>query len=230
MSQKNFKESYLDNILDFLWRQWSALGVLGQTQIEDAWVIDPEALLIFSLEMTRFEPRLFDEILDWLVINGNWIDIQRLRGIIKTKHEKKQRLLSAVASFLSQETKSHKRKWQALGSFRKATSNTQEEILFKTKEGKSYPKPREEFTIFRDYGFLRENFILRKMTQPILVSAKSNIRFLLRAFFGIGSRSECILYLLTHEAGHPSEISNAVGLFSQKRQERDNRTYFASNT
>ncbi|MBW2184803.1 MAG: hypothetical protein JRF49_13220, partial [Deltaproteobacteria bacterium] len=85
MSQKSFKEFFLENILNFLWRQWSALGVAGGARTEDKWVIDPEALLVFSLEMARYEPRLFDEILDWLVVNGKWIDIQRLRGIIKTK-------------------------------------------------------------------------------------------------------------------------------------------------
>ena len=78
----------MDNIFDFLWRQWSNLGIAGGTIPADTLVIDPEALFIFSLEFARYEPRLFDEILDWLVINGKWIDIQRLRGILKKKDER----------------------------------------------------------------------------------------------------------------------------------------------
>ena len=35
---------------------------------------------------------------------------------------------------------------------------------------------------------------------------------MLRALFGIGSRAECILYLLTHDGGHPSEIADSIGL------------------
>lgn len=212
MSQINFKKFFLENILGFLWRQWSNLGVAGSASAEESWVIDPEALLVFSFEFARYEPRLFDEILDWLVVNGKFIDIQRLRGIIKKEDEVTQRLVSAVACFLSHESKTYYRKWKALGLLKKADTNIQDEILFRTKDDKSYPKPKEESIIFHAHGFLREKFTLRKMSRPVSVSAVSNIRFLLRALFGIGSRAECVLYLLTHEAGHPSEVASAIGL------------------
>ena len=235
MSQISFREFYLENILTFLWRQWSALGVAGGARAEEMWVIDPEALLIFSLQTARYEPRLFDEILDWLVINGKWIDIHRLRGITKIKDEKTQRLLSVVAYFLSQEVKSYQRKWHVLRTLRKLDSDIQSEMLFQTKQGKPYPKPGVESkesrvggvesrqsrgsAIFHDYGFLRDEFSLRKMSKSVSVVAKSNIRFLLRALFGIGSRSECILYLLTHEAGHPAEVANAIGISARGVQD-----------
>jgi predicted transcriptional regulator len=212
MSQKSFKEFFLENILNFLWRQWSALGVAGGARTEDAWVIDPEALLIFSLEMARYEPRLFDEALDWLVVNGKWIDIQRLRGVIKTKKEETRRLMSAVACYTSHEAKTYQRKWSALAQLNRAASTVQREILFKTKDGNPYPSPREVFSVFQNYGFLREEFSLRKMSKSVSVTAGNTLRFLLRSLFGIGSRSECILYLLTHEAGHPTEIASAVGI------------------
>ena len=54
--------------------------------------------------------------------------------------------------------------------------------------------------------------MLRKMSKPVPVTAKNAIRFLLRALFGIGSRAECILYLLNYDAGHPSEMAKAIGL------------------
>jgi hypothetical protein len=81
MSLKGFKQIFLENILNFLWRQWSALGVLGEARTQDPWLLDPEPLLLFSLEMGRCEPRLFDEVIDWLVVNGHWINLQRLRGM-----------------------------------------------------------------------------------------------------------------------------------------------------
>lgn len=212
MSRESFKNYYLDNVLDFLWRQWSALGVAGSARQEDSWAIDPEALIVFSLEFARYEPRLFDEILDWLVTNGKWIDIQRLRSILKTKGEKIQRLASSAAAFISLLPGSYQRKWRALSLFRKADSKTQIEPLFFTKTGEPYLKSRTKSQVFTDYGFLRESFALRRMTKTTSISSSSNIRFLLRALFGIGSRSECILYLLTHEAGHPSEIAKGIGI------------------
>lgn len=212
MSLTKFKNFFLENILDFLWRQWSSLGVAGGSRPEEDWIIDPEALLIFSLQMARYEPRFFDEVLDWLVINGKFIDIQRLRGITKKQDEPTRRLISAVASYLSHEGKGNQRKWKSLSLVYRANPNTQDEALFKTKESKPYPKIKAESPVFHNYGFLREDFVLRKMSKPVSATAPSNVRFLLRALFGIGSRAECILYLLTHEAGHPSEVAQAIGI------------------
>ncbi len=212
MSQINFREFFLKEVLDFLWGQWSALGVAGGARSKHEWAIDLEALLLFSLEMGRYEPRFFDEILDWLVVNGKWIDIQRLRGIMKQKDERTQRLMSAVACFLSREAGTYQRKWKTLALLHRAKTSTQDEMLFKTKEGKPYPKPVTESNIFKEYGFLRESFTVRKTSKPVPVMAGNTIRFLLRAMFGIGSRSECILYLLVYGAGHPSEVAKAIGL------------------
>lgn len=212
MSPINFKDFFLENILDFLWGQWSNLGVAGSGRAGGDWIIDPEALLVFSLPMARYEPRFFDEILDWLVVNGEFIDIQRLRGIIKSHDESTQRLISAVACYISHEAGTQQRKWKTLSLFRRSDVATKDEALFKTKEGKPYPKIKAESNIFREYGFLREDFILRKMSRSVSVTTPSNLRFLLRALFGIGSRAECILYLLTHEAGHPSEVAGAIGI------------------
>lgn len=212
MSQHEYRWFFLDSILDFLWRQWSSLGVAGGAYSEDNWVIDPEALTIFSIQMTRYEPRLFDEILDWLVINGRWIDIQRLRGILKSKEANTQRLMSSVSSFLCNESLSCRRKWQALSIFKKLEIVPDGEALFISKENISLPKPLKQSGIFKEYGFMREEFSLRKMSKPVIAATNSNIRFLLRSLFGIGSRSECVLYLLTHEAGHPAEVAGAVGI------------------
>src|SRR4030066_1477491 len=109
MSQKDFRDLFLDNIFNFLWRQWSTLGVLGEARTEDPWVIDPEPMLLFTLEIGRYEPRLFDEVLDWLVVNGKWIDLQRVRGILRERDETITNLMGAVAIFLTE--KSDERKW-----------------------------------------------------------------------------------------------------------------------
>jgi hypothetical protein len=162
--------------------------------------------------MTRYEPRLFDEILDWMIVSGKWIDNQRLRGILRHRSETAGRLISAVASFVSEEAGTYERKWKSFASLHKYSLNIGPEVLFITKEGSPYPEPRNASKSFLNYGFLRGPFSIRKMSRPIPVAPRSNIRFLLRALFGIGSRAECILYLLTHEAGHPSEIAQAIGI------------------
>jgi hypothetical protein len=104
-------------------------------------------------------------------------------------------------------------------SFKKVDSSIQNESLFITKKGDFYPVPHEKNDAFSTYGYLRENFSLRKMSKSVPVNATSNIRFLLRSLFGIGSRSECILFLLTHDGGHPNEIAQAIGVSVKAAQD-----------
>ena len=98
MLQKDFRDIFLDNILGFLWRQWSAIGVLGEARAREPWVIDPEALLVFTLETGRYDPRLFDEVMDWLVTNGHLIDMQRLRGILRKRGDEALHRLRRAAA------------------------------------------------------------------------------------------------------------------------------------
>ena len=230
MSQTDFKIYYQNEILNFLWRQWSALGVAGGSKKEDNWIIDPESLLVFSLQMARFEPRLFDEILDWVVINAKWIDNQRLRRIIKERNEETQRLFSAVACMTSERARTYQRKWQPLSEIRThdrvgayghvgAHGRAPLQVLFRTKEGRPFPEPKNHDQIFMRYGFLRETFDLRRMSKEVSNASPSNLRFSLRGLFGIGSRSECILYLLTHEAAHPSEMAQSIGVSTKAAQD-----------
>jgi hypothetical protein len=48
-SLKTFKGEYQTLLLDFLWHQWSALGVAGQTRAEDNWIHLPRAVAAFDL-------------------------------------------------------------------------------------------------------------------------------------------------------------------------------------
>lgn len=213
MSQKDFKDLYLENMLNFLWRQWSALGVLGEAKAGDFWAIDPEPMILFSLEMGRYEPRLFDEVLDWLVVNGRWVDIQKLRGILRKKDRMTVKLTGAVAGFLVQE--SGERKWQNLARFCKPEmwqDSNNAQPLFYNKDGKPYPVSDQADFSFLSCGFNRPEIKVRGLTREVPITAQGTIRFLLRALFGVGSRAECLVYLLTHDGGHPSEVAKAIGL------------------
>jgi len=213
MSQKDFRDLFLENILNFLWRQWSALGVLGEARTKDPWIYDPEPMLLFSLEMGRYEPRLFDEVVDWLIVNNKWIDMQRLRGILREKDEIDRNLVGAVAAFLANQ--GNERKWNNLSQFCKShvsNSPNNPESLFYEKNGKSHPITKTPDPSFLTYGFNRPQLRVRRMTRKVPITSYNTLRFLLRALFGLGSRAECLAYLLTHDAGHPSEISRRIGI------------------
>src|SRR3954452_23700311 len=63
----------------FLWDQWGQLGIVADAHgRRDRWTMDPEALILLTLEAGRDEPRLFDELLDWLLVNERIVSVQRL--------------------------------------------------------------------------------------------------------------------------------------------------------
>jgi hypothetical protein len=50
---------------------------------ETPWMIDPEALLLATCTFGRYEPRLFDEVLDWMRTNGWVMNTQRLGTVLR---------------------------------------------------------------------------------------------------------------------------------------------------
>jgi hypothetical protein len=213
-----FREALLERMLAFLWRQWSALGVLGESDAEDDWVIDPEPLLVFSLEIGRYEPRLFDEILAWLLVNGQWLDMARLKRILEKQDRKTVQVVGSAFQYVL--SKGNKRKWQNItqscaGMYKKQSTTDSIEPLFKERSGKPHPlaigdKVEPDFLLF---SINRPRINMQKEAKEVPVNASANLRFLLRSIFGIGAKSESILYLLTHEGARPREIADAVGLF-----------------
>ena len=213
-SLKTFKDEYQNLVLNFLWRQWSALGVAGQASGEDAWIIDPEALLLFTCTMGRHEPRLFDEALDWLQENGRFINVMRLKRILRTEKFAGERALAAVAACLSKGTEAMK--WKLLAE--SVPPRPVAEEFFISSDGKPQPVLGEPEPHFVRYGFKRGPLRLRGHSQKFRPAQPTNLALQLRALFGINVRCEIVLYLLTHEAAHPSQIAREAYYFERAVQ------------
>ena len=50
-----------DRLLAFAWNEWAQLGVFGETERASPWAADPEALLVFTFQVARDDPRLFED-------------------------------------------------------------------------------------------------------------------------------------------------------------------------
>ena len=211
-SLTEFRNQFREKLLSFLWRQWTALGVQGYEESNDKWIIDPEPLLLFSCTMARQDPRLFDEILDWLHVNGRFINVQRLQTILKKEEFASGKVMSAIAGFMSEHHKYLK--WKKLAQ--NPANTTSPESLFPLKD----IHPTEPFyrmdPIFQRYGLSRGLIKLRDHTQPVRGDSSRTFLFKLRALWGINIRCEILLFLLTHEEGvHPRWIANET-YYSQK--------------
>lgn len=219
MTQKEFRGALLDQLFTFLWRQWSALGVLGTVGVEEEWVIDPEALLVFSLVAGRYEPRLFDEVLNWLAANGKWVDVSRLKNIVCSMG--KSAPLVTGAALKSVHTHTKERKWNSMIPYCRNLWKEQMEFsihepFFKLKSGVSHPAVSGELadTDFRAFELNRPRVQLRPgKIKDAPINTRTNLRFFLRSLFGVGGKSECLAYLLTHDGGRPRDMAQEIGLF-----------------
>lgn len=198
MSLDAFKKRLEETLRHLLWRQWSRIGVAGTNLGDDQAILDPEALILFTLEAGRSDPRLFDEMLDWLLRNGKAIDVQRLRNIHRQDPDGSARLLFAVASLLAEHEKSAK--WSRLAQA--PTDVPQEgEPLFWLGDRTHVPDPRRRDPHFERAGYVRSAFVPRRLSGNVPRKDPACLRFRLRALFGIGIRAEIIAFLLAHEGG-----------------------------
>lgn len=213
-SLTEFRSAVLDQLLTFLWRQWSALGLSGNSASEDRYIIDPEPLLLLSLTVCRYDARLFDEILDWLTVNGAFLNVQRLKNIESQAGFQCKAQLSAVADLLGRET-NFALKWKSLAATHAATLP---QPLFFLKDGRPLPVADEVSAEFGNHGLLRGPVRLRGYSQPFSSRGFATLLLRLRALLGVNSRCELLCLLGSTDEIHPSEIARRTGYFPRTVQ------------
>lgn len=87
-------------LLALAWGQWGQLGVAANVGGVDLRCVDPEALFLFSMELLRWEPRMFDEVLDWLDLHGERLIRQRVMNMLPSYHPTTARVAEAALARL----------------------------------------------------------------------------------------------------------------------------------
>ncbi len=206
----NFKVEAREATLDLLWRQWIALGVSGHgAPISGHAMVDPEALLLASTTLARYDARLFDEVLDWLHDQADWINLQRLARLHKDYSLGDASILSVIATRLAR-LPAHK-KWSAL--VRPPSTSPAPVSLFPA-DGHFGPSDPD----FLAHGWLRGPARYRGLSVAPRMDQAGNLLLKLRALFGRQSRAEVMAWLLAREAGHPAEIARQTGHFRRSIQ------------
>jgi len=207
ISLNEFKKTILDSLLDLLWRQWTAIGVSGYGNAEESKVVDPEALLLLTLTVARYDARLFDEVLDWLETNGDYLNVQRLQNLVKQFDFQAKAELSAVAELLGQRS-SVALKWKKLAT---KYSQGRESSLFYMKDGRPMPSLNDCDEIFHRHGLLRPSVKNRGLSQPFPKEGMPTLLLRLRALLGVNLRCEILCLLGSVDEIHPSLIAKLIG-------------------
>jgi hypothetical protein len=174
---------------ELAWSQWAQLGLSGAGPlVEEGRAADPEALLLFTLEIGRTDPRLFDEVLDWLALNEALMSAHRLRSLCVGPTD---RALADAALEWTAKTRRPKSKIAARPTLAAASPVP----LFPDHLRLA---PFDE--AFARHGFLRPPAKPSRKSQAPRLRAPISFAFRLRRLLGVGVRAEAVRALLTIRA------------------------------
>lgn len=201
----DFRQSCLQASLDLLWRQWCSLGVSGHGQkAPPDRMIDPEALLLATTVIGREDPRLFEEVLDWLAQFGTLLNLQRLKNLQSSTGLGDPTVLGAMAEWLGKNA--GQPRWKAVAAKKVHGASTQS--LFYHEPSKLIREPDPEFAA---YGIERPRVHLRGMSGPPDHRHIANLVVTFRSLIGVSARVEIILALAGGVPAHASEIARMTG-------------------
>jgi hypothetical protein len=196
MQISEIRDEVGQGLLDFAWRQWAQIGVSATVGGTDSWAVDPEALILFTIGIARRDPRLFDEMLDWMTFNHELLSTQRLRNLA-VRFPLPPGLVSAVTAWTRQ---------AAAGSGpagEKAAPGQGRELVF-SPDVLAFVSKQDP--VFARHGFIRPPATRTGKSHEPNSAFAVNLAFRLRRLFGPGGRSEAMRVLLTWPDG-PLDIA-----------------------
>lgn len=218
MSISALRQDVSKALVDFAWDQWAQMGVFATPKRPpDSWAQDPEALLVFTFDVARDEPRLFDEVLDWLTANSSLLSGRRLTRLASADAETDELVRAAVA-------------WAANhGSALRMSGEVPHVPEHLRTVSRLGGEPLRSDGTFRAHGFLKPTAEPsgKSLTPPLL--AAINLAFRLRMLFGVGSRAEILRYLLTVNIPQTTTLAVAEVAVSTKRNANDALNGLASS-
>jgi hypothetical protein len=177
-------------------------------------IVDPEPLLLLTLLCARQDARAFDEVLDWLVQNGRWMNVVRLTTLVEEDGVCPPALVGAVAAFLADSDKT--RKWRNLAQRCRLKSRATPEPLFQRQGKPLVPAKGEVDATFSDYGWLRSPIRLRGQSQRVPAWTPASLMLKCRAFFGLNIRADVYSCLVARGPATASGLARGLG-YSQRR-------------
>jgi hypothetical protein len=215
MSISELRDEVQATLANFLWDEWGQMGVSADTKRHDTWATDPEALLLLTFEVGRDEPRLFEEVLDWMLVNEGLLSVQRLRNLAIDAAD--QALVESVVGWLGENRRRARLR-------PKPGADTEPQGFFRSSQMQvSDPDPS-----FLSQGFLKSRSRPSGKSQLPDVRLPINFAFRLRLLLGVSVRAEVARVLMTTDAPWMNAQALAAATAYTKRNVRDAANSLAS--
>ena len=199
ISLKEFKEKFFNNLIEIHWRHWTTLGVASHGKPEKTWIIDLEPLIVSTLTIGLKDKRLLSSSIEWLIKSREWMNLSRLKRIIKVFTQqfpglKEPTLVPEIFELF-------------VDTYNKTARN-------KIKFGKLGSYGPEE-NVINKYKIFFNTFKMRNVTTEPRLQLSSLIQLLLRNILGVDAHTEILIYLLANESGNSNSIAKEI-FYSQK--------------
>jgi hypothetical protein len=200
MTNKNeFADHYLKKLLDVHWRQWRALGVTYRVPPEIHWILDLEALFVSSLTMCIYDRQLLTACIEWLARNREWINLSRLKCIIKTFATPLSDSFSALLPT----------------PVIKLLENTLRQYGFALNLG-AVRSGKKQINLHDAYEETFKTFTMQDIVPKLAcIQTPVLLQLSLRASYGNHARTETFLYLLLKKQGDLRSIAHEI-CYSEK--------------
>ena len=199
ISLREFKEKFYNNLLEIHWRHWTTLGVASHAKPERKWIIDLEPLIVSTLTIGLRDKRLLSSSIEWLIKNGEWMNLSRLKRIVKVFSERFPGLKEPPFSP------------EILELFVDAyNKNARNKIKFE-----KFDSYKQEENVINEYKNFFNVFKMRNVTTEPKLQHSSLIQLLLRNILGVDARTEILIYLFTNEGGNSNSIAKEI-FYNQK--------------
>jgi hypothetical protein len=206
MTAAELRDEVVAALLALAWDQWSQLGVSAANPAQrEERAADPEALLLFTLEVGRNDPRLFDEVLDWLALNEQLVSVHRLQNLSVDPTDR-----ALVDAALGWSATSRGRRRRVLEP---RALPARLDPLFP-----ALPTPTENVNeAFAQHGLARTQLESSGKSQTPRLHDPISFAFRLRRLLGVGVRAEVVRTLLTIRAPRLSgKVITASAAFAQR--------------
>jgi hypothetical protein len=166
---------------------------------EKTWIIDLEPLIVSTLAIGLQDKRLLSSSTEWLIKNGEWINLSRLKRIIKVFLEpspglKEPALLPEILGLL-------------IDTYNK-------NARYKIKFGKCNSDGLGK-NLINEYKTFFNAFKMRNIITEPRLHHSSLIQLLLRSVLGVDAHTEILINLLTNESGNSNSIAKEI-YYNQK--------------
>lgn len=199
---------------DFLYQEWKKLGVEFVSVPVCRTPVDIEKLLTLTAKEGRCDARLIFGMRSWLLENYDLVNAQRLIRFIKEENKNRQQT-AVLGAVLESVVKKYPRS-SLKAAIKYCQKNKNKEFVFKrvaSSQVLSKINEEENHPIWKKWNLVsREMSLMTGVLRKRKIILNNNKNLLLRAFFGIRTSTELLVYFLSGGSGNALEIVKDIGL------------------